>query len=119
MEQNTPTTAPNVTTDAVALPAPPQLKDNEVLLDEPLRRGDQLLTTVSLRKPSSGELRGIQLADLLQMDVSSLIKLLPRISELLEHEVRALDPADLVAIGVKVTGFLLQKRTRTDASLVA
>lgn len=91
-------------------------KENTVELDTPVKRGEQEITDVELRKPSSGELRGIQLADLLQMDVGALIKLLPRISPLTEAEIRALDPADLVALGVKVTGFLLQKRTMTDAS---
>ncbi|MBH3411451.1 phage tail assembly protein [Pseudomonas putida] len=93
--------------------------ENAVELDTPVKRGESTITVVMLRKPSSGELRGIQLSDLLQMDVGALIKLVPRISLLTEGEVRAMDPADLVAIGVKVTGFLLQKRTKTDASLVA
>lgn len=93
--------------------------ENSVELDTPVRRGEEVIERVTLRKPCSGELRGIQLADLLQMDVGALIKLLPRICELHESEVRSLDPADLVAMGVKVTGFLLQKRTKTDASLVA
>ena len=93
--------------------------ENTVELDAPVRRGESTIEEVTLRKPSSGELRGIQLADLLQMDVAALIKLLPRICQLTEGEVRALDPADLVALGVKVTGFWLQKRTKTDASLVA
>ncbi|WJM53926.1 phage tail assembly protein [Pseudomonas asiatica] len=104
-----------VTVEATALPH----NDNDVELDTPVKRGDSTIAVVTLRKPSSGELRGIQLSDLLQMDVGALIKLVPRISLLTEGEVRAMDPADLVAIGVKVTGFLLQKRTKTDASLVA
>lgn len=98
---------------------PKALDENAVELDTPVKRGETTLDVITLRKPSSGELRGIQLADLLQMDVSALIKLVPRISQLTEAETRVLDPADLVAIGVKVTGFLLQKRTKTDASLVA
>lgn len=104
-----------VTVEAAALPQ----DDNAIELDTPVKRGESTIAVVTLRKPSSGELRGIQLSDLLQMDVAALIKLVPRISLLTEGEVRAMDPADLVAIGVKVTGFLLQKRTKTDASLVA
>ncbi|WP_409269676.1 phage tail assembly protein [Pseudomonas sp. KCJK9044] len=104
-----------VTVEATALTQ----DENAVELDTPVKRGESTIAVVTLRKPSSGELRGIQLSDLLQMDVGALIKLVPRISLLTEGEVRAMDPADLVAIGVKVTGFLLQKRTKTDASLVA
>lgn len=93
--------------------------DNTVVLDTPVKRGNTEIDQITLRKPSSGELRGLNLSDLLQLDVGSLIKLLPRISNLNEYEASKLDPADLVAIGTKVVGFLLQKRTKTDASLVA
>ncbi|QZA52577.1 phage tail assembly protein [Pseudomonas sp. 2hn] len=95
------------------------LNDNQVELDTPIKRGDTEIALVTLRKPTSGELRGLHLSELLQVDVASLIKLVPRISELNEYEVSRLDPADLFAIGTKVAGFLLQKRMKTDASLVA
>lgn len=95
------------------------LNDNQVELDTPIKRGDTEIALVTLRKPTSGELRGMHLSELLQIDVASLIKLVPRISELNEYEVSRLDPADLFAIGTKVAGFLLQKRMKTDASLVA
>ncbi len=96
-----------------------KLNDNEVELDTPILRGKTEIGVITLRKPSAGELRGIHLSELLQMDVASLIKLIPRISELNEYEASRLDPADLVAVGVKVSSFLLQKRMKTDASLVA
>ncbi|ROM60409.1 phage tail assembly protein [Pseudomonas rhodesiae] len=99
-----------------------QLADeNTVILDTPIRRGTTTIDSITLRKPNSGELRGVSLAELLQMDVNSLIKVLPRISSptLTTVEVTAMDPADLVALSTKITGFLLQKSTKTDASLVA
>ncbi len=96
-----------------------KLADNQVELDTPILRGKTEIAVITLRKPSAGELRGIHLSELLQMDVASLMKLIPRISELNEYEASRLDPADLVAVGVKVSGFLLQKRMKTDASLVA
>ncbi|MEB3437897.1 phage tail assembly protein [Pseudomonas sp. A2] len=104
-----------VEVEASAAPADP----NTVILDTPIKRGSHLLKEITLRKPASGELRGIHLSELLNMDVTSLIKLLPRITQLTAPEAAQLDPADLVAIGVKVTGFLLQKQTKTDASLLA
>lgn len=108
------------TSEAVTVEAQPVKQDpNVVDLDTPIQRGKTLIDSITLRKPSSGELRGILLSDLLQLDVASLMKLIPRITPIHEHEVSQLDPADLVAIGVKITGFLLQKRTKTDASLVA
>lgn len=80
-------------------------------LDTPIKRGDSEVKQVSLRKPASGELRGTNLADLLQMDVSALEKVIPRISDptLTTHEVQNLDPADLFQLGAAVSGFLLPK----------
>ena len=99
----------------------PLADDNTVILDTPIRRGTTSIGSITLRKPNSGELRGVSLADLLQMDVNSLIKVVPRISapSLTAIEVTSMDPADLVAVSVKITNFLLQKSAKTDASLVA
>ncbi|WP_110972848.1 phage tail assembly protein [Pseudomonas huaxiensis] len=105
------------TTETEVLPVTQD--DNLVLLDTPVKRGNTEIDQVTLRKPTSGELRGLNLSELLQLDVGSLIKLIPRITSLNEYEASKLDPADLVAIGTKVIGFLLQKRTKTDASLAA
>lgn len=99
----------------------PVADDNTVALDTPIKRGSSEITSITLRKPSSGELRGVQLVELLNMDVASLIKVIPRISNpaLTAPEASGMDPADLLAIGSKVAGFLLQKSVKTDASLVA
>lgn len=100
-------------------PQPITQYDNTVLLDTPVKRGNTQIDQITLRKPTSGELRGLNLSEVLQLDVGSLIKLIPRISNINEYEASKLDPADLVAIGTKIIGFLLQKRAKTDASLVA
>ncbi len=90
------------------------LDPNTVSLDYPIQRGDQVINTVKLRKPNAGELRGIKLVDLLQMDVSAVAALLPRITEptLTAADVNRLDPADLVAIGTLTAGFFLPKAQR-------
>jgi hypothetical protein len=107
---------PEETTETAA-----PVEDNIVNLDTPIVRGKSYFTRLTLRKPNAGELRGIHLAELLNLDVSSLIKVLPRISSpaLTAVEAAAMDPADLFAVGTKVVGFLLQKQTKTDAFLVA
>lgn len=99
----------------------PLADDNTVVLDSPIRRGVTTIDSITLRKPSSGELRGVSLVELLQMDVTSLIKVVPRISSptLTAIEVSGMDPADLLALSSKISGFLLQKSAKTDASLVA
>lgn len=96
------------------------LDDNSVPLDSPLTRGKTVIDVITLRKPMSGELRGVHLAELLNMDVATLMKVIPRISSpaLTNQEAAAMDPADLLACGVKISGFLLQKAVKTDASLV-
>lgn len=94
---------------------------NTVDLDTPIQRGGQEITRITLRKPSSGELRGLSLHDVLQLDVSSLQRLLPRIStpSVTEHDVAQMDPADLLQLGGVAVGFLLPKEKKAQASLTA
>lgn len=89
-----------------------------ITLDTPLKRGDQAITAVTLRKPSSGELRGLNLTDLLQMDVNALKKVLPRITSpiLTEQDIDSLDPADLVDLGSSVALFLVKKANQEQPS---
>jgi len=83
----------------------------KITLETPITRGDQLIEEIQLRKPQSGELRGVSLVDLLQMDVTALQTVLPRITSplLTPHDVGQLDPADLVQMGGIVSTFLLPK----------
>ena len=99
----------------------PAIDDNCVSLDQPIKRGTTEITSITLRKPLSGELRGVLLIDLLNMDVASLIKVIPRISSpgITAPEAAGMDPADLLAIGSKIAGFLLQKSAKADVFLVA
>jgi hypothetical protein len=108
MERTEETTQPSNPNEAV------------VTLDKPITRGSNTHESLTLRKPSSGELRGVSLLELMQMDVQALSKVLPRISSpsLTAQEVNAMDPADLLACGVAVSGFLLQKSAK-EASLAA
>lgn len=99
----------------------PAVDDNTVTLDMPITRGKTAINTLTLRKPQSGELRGVQLIELLNMDVATLIKVLPRITSpsITAPEAAGMDPADLLACGSKISAFLLQKSVKTDACLVA
>lgn len=88
-----------------------------VTLDTPIQRGEETVETVKIRKPNSGELRGLSLVDLGQLKTDALIKVLPRITVpvLSTAEVSNMDPADLLACGAEIGSFLLQKAQRTDA----
>ena len=99
---------------AVGIAAQPQPQPGSILLETPIRRGDQVISSLILRKPDAGTLRGIKLADLLQMDVGALTTLLPRISTptLTAADAAKLDPVDLVAIATEVGNFFLTKAQR-------
>ena len=62
----------------------------------------------------SGELRGLKLTDVLQMDVTAMITLLPRITSpaILPDEAASLDPVDLMALSAKVVGFFMSPQER-------
>lgn len=94
--------------------------EETITLDTPIIRGETSITSITLRKPMSGELRGVSLIDLAQMDVLSLRKVLPRITTptLTDIEIGRMDPADLLQCGVAVGSFLLKKSDR-EAALVA
>lgn len=116
---NTETTAGTIieTAEANALAeAVAQRDPNTVTLDTPIKRGNTFITEVTLRKPSAGELRGVSLTELLNMNVDALQTVLPRITNPMLHkqDMPTLDPADLVAMGGKVVGFLLPKEAKRD-----
>lgn len=80
-----------------------------VMLQEPVKRGDTLIASIQLMKPRTADLRGLLIPDVLQMDVDTLAKLLPRITVPTLHkpDIDNLDPADLVACAMGVAGFLV------------
>ena len=85
-------------------------KDNtKITLTQPLKQGDKSITEITLRKPMSGELRGIKLLDVMHMDVSAYVPLLPRITTpmLSESQINNLDPADLIQVMTGVQGFFV------------
>ncbi len=90
-----------------------------VTLDRPIQRAGQTINTLQLRKPTAGELRGLSLIAVLQMDIDALATLLPRISTPVIHkpEVLAMDPADLLACGIVAAGFLQQRGAKGPDSL--
>lgn len=77
-------------------------------LSTPIQQGEQQIKEITLRRPGSGELRGLKLADLVQGDVNAVIKLVPRISQptLVEQQVAALDAYDLTRCADEIAVFL-------------
>lgn len=90
-----------------------------ITLDTVIKRGETDITTISVRKPNAGELRGVSLTDLLQMEVTALHRVVPRITEppLTDSEIINMDPADLFQIGAAISGFLLPRAMKQTVSL--
>ena len=85
-----------------------------ITLDNPIKRGEQTITTLTIRKPKTGALRGIALADVLKIDVDAMIKIIPRVSNpnVTESEVSDLDLADFTKLATAVVGFFAPQSER-------
>ena len=90
--------------------------EKTVELDTPILRGKTEITSVIVRKPQSGALRGTRLQALMDMDVNAMMVVLPRVTTpaLTVPEINEMDPADLVALSVEVVTFLLKKSVLSD-----
>ena len=77
-------------------------------LATPVGSGKTKITSITLRRPGSGELRGLKLADLVQGDVTAVTRLLPRITQptLVDQEVAAMDVFDLTRCADEIAVFL-------------
>ncbi|MDH2022269.1 phage tail assembly protein [Stenotrophomonas sp. GD03680] len=86
-----------------------------ITLEEPLQRGDSQITSVEVRRPGAGELRGLKLVEVLNMDVTALATLLPRITNptLTSGDVAALDAADLLQFGMETAAFFMTREQAT------
>ncbi len=82
-----------------------------IILEKPIKRVDKVIETVRLRKPRTGELRGLSFTDLATADVTAVIDLIPRISEppLHPEEVEDLDPADSTEMAGAIRRFFMSK----------
>lgn len=83
-------------------------------LGVPIQRGEVTIEQLTLRKPKAGELRGLELSDIINLNIGALLTLVPRISEpvLTMPECDELDPADLTEIGGAIRGFFMTRAER-------
>lgn len=89
-----------------------------VTLDTPIVSGETTITQVQVRKPQAGELRGLSLSALLNLDYGALETLLPRITipTLHKAQIIAMDPSDFTQLGSEVMDFLLPKGAKAALS---
>lgn len=94
-----------------------QKTESSVVLDSPIIRGNTTITEVTVRKPQSSALRGIRLQALIEMDVDSIMTVLPRVTTpaLSKTEIMLMEPADLIQLGMELVTFLLPKSVLSDS----
>lgn len=84
---------------------------NAVKLSKPVKIDGQEVQEIVVREPKAGEMRGLKVTGILQMEVDELLKLLPRITmpPLSGPQVADLSPADFTMLGTKALGFFVGK----------
>ena len=92
--------------DTAAPPAERKPAFETIDLAEPIVRGETNIEQLTLR--------GLTLTDVIGIDIATILKLIPRISEpvLTDDECQNLDPADLNEIGGAIRGFFMTKAER-------
>lgn len=80
-----------------------------IKLTQPIQRGETTITTVTLRKPKGGELRGLSLQSLMQCDYNAVRTLVPRIAtpQLLEEDMDQMEADDVASFTGEVLGFFM------------
>jgi len=81
----------------------------KVKLTTPVTIGKDKVSEITLREPSPGELRGVKLSNLLQLDVATVITVLPRVTTpyLDEGTVSKLPMKDFTKLGTTLMGFFV------------
>lgn len=79
-----------------------------VPLSKPFKRGETEIAAVELREPSAGELRGLDMFDVIRMNVTAHRSLIPRISNLTANEFDQLSPRDLLNVQTEIVGFFTE-----------
>lgn len=78
-----------------------------VTLKAPVDIDGKKTTEISLREPKAGELRGVQLVQLMAGDMATLAKVVPRISEppLTENQIHQMSLSDMTSLYTGLSGF--------------
>lgn len=86
-------------------------------LDFGITRGTDVIKSITLRKPKTGSLRGLNLNEVLNIDINAHIKLLPRITNpaITAAEVADLDPADFTTLASGVVGFFVSQKVKAES----
>jgi hypothetical protein len=93
-----------------------------VRLSQPIPYGgERLLEEITLRRPTAGDLRGIRLARIEEVDVDTVLTITPRIATtpVTAAQLAQLDPADLVTLAAEIVSFFAPSRTDSQTTPAA
>ena len=95
-------------------------KFQSIELDEPIKRGEVVISQVTLRQPNGGEMRGLSMMDIVQMKTEALFVLVPRISEpvLMANDLKQMNPADLMQIATVIAQYYVPKKMQSDIGMM-
>lgn len=115
--------ASDTETAVTAEPTAPMLDNDKfvtVQLMHPLQRGETLIDKVTLRKPTAGEMRGLNLQDVMHSDFAALIVIATRISDpiLTPDEVSTMEVDDFSELAGAIRGFFMTKGEREVIELM-
>ncbi|RYU50044.1 phage tail assembly protein [Aliivibrio finisterrensis] len=82
----------------------------KITLPTPIMKDDKEVTTIELRKPCAGDLRGLNLTDVCQMDFNAAYEILPRISILNERDLLDIEVENLTPLMVGIANFFVNTK---------
>lgn len=83
-------------------------KTLSVTLQNPIIRDGKPVSEIELTAPTGAHLRGVSLLDLLRLDTSAVVEVVPRISQprLTKQEISSMSAPDLVDLASATASFL-------------
>ncbi|XVN73929.1 hypothetical protein AAEX37_01005 [Oligella sp. MSHR50489EDL] len=82
-----------------------------VMLLEGIKRGDKEIKELTLRRPKAGELRGLKILDLVNLDTQALMTFLPRITmpSINSQELGQMELSDFMTLSAEAISFFAAK----------
>ncbi|TRD18400.1 phage tail assembly protein [Palleronia caenipelagi] len=90
-------------------PVQPKPAPNTITLSAPVTVDGAEVTEITLREPRAGELRGLSMTQIAQMEAGQMMRLLPRITQppLSEAQISALSLRDFFGLSAGAASFLV------------
>jgi len=81
------------------------MKNQTITLSTAVEINGKKIKSITLREPMSGELRGLSMLEVVQLNTDAITTLAPRISDLTETHMVNMGASDLLAVGGAIAGF--------------